>query len=235
MLRSTRAPSLFVALASTLTACARGEPPAWSGDGAIAPLPAASQAAATASAITAPQASTSPSAGVDASSAVAIATIVDAAAPATDDVGEQTRDKPSATSPAFEARARSLFDAVAQGKPELARGAFFPVGAYQKVKAVGNPAGDWRVRLLAAYERDIRDLHVELGARAARARYVGIDVPEERGRWVEPGEEYNKLGYYRVFGSRLKYEVDGHERSFLVKSLISWRGEWYVVHLSGMK
>ena len=35
--------------------------------------------------------------------------------------------------------------------------------------------------------------------------------------------------------ARYRYEVDGKERSFEVKSLISWRGEWYVVHLSGFK
>ena len=63
----------------------------------------------------------------------------------------------------------------------------------------------------------------------------GLEVPEARGRWVDPGEEYNKIGYYRVFGSRLRYELDGDAHAFDVKSLISWRGEWYVVHLSAIK
>jgi len=66
-------------------------------------------------------------------------------------------------------------------------------------------------------------------------RLLGLDVPAARARWVEPGEEYNKIGYYRVFGSRLRYEVGGASSSFDVKSLISWRGEWYVVHLSAIK
>jgi hypothetical protein len=52
---------------------------------------------------------------------------------------------------------------------------------------------------------------------------------------VLPGEEYNKIGYYRVFGSRLRYEVDGAAHAIDVKSLISWRGEWFVVHLSAVK
>lgn len=166
------------------------------------------------------------------------ATPVNATSTSTDaggDVGEQTRDKPSAASAAFVARMRALLDAIAQNKPESAHAAFFPLGAYEKVKAVGDPARDYRFRLLAAYDRDIRDLNKALGAKASKATFVAIDVPEERGRWVEPGEEYNKLGYYRVFGSKLRYEVDGKERSIPIKSLISWRGEWYVVHLSGMK
>jgi hypothetical protein len=56
-----------------------------------------------------------------------------------------------------------------------------------------------------------------------------------RARWVEPGEEYNKIGYYRVFGTRLRGEADGHTVTVDVASLISWRGEWYCVHLSGVK
>jgi hypothetical protein len=61
-------------------------------------------------------------------------------------------------------------------------------------------------------------------------------VPESRTRWVDPGEEYNKIGYFRVFGSKLRYEDGpGSPKSFDVKSLISWRGEWYVVHLSAIK
>ena len=69
----------------------------------------------------------------------------------------------------------------------------------------------------------------------AYARLVALDVPEARARWVEPGEEYNKIGYFRVFGSKLRYEVDGAAHAFDVKSLISWRGEWYVVHLSAVQ
>jgi hypothetical protein len=38
-----------------------------------------------------------------------------------------------------------------------------------------------------------------------------------------------------VYGTRLAYEVEGKERTLEVTSLISWRGAWYVVHLSGFK
>ncbi len=112
---------------------------------------------------------------------------------------------------------------------------FFPVTAYEQVKAVGSPASDWRRRLVAAYKRDIHALHKRLGDKAESAKLVRLDVPDERARWVEPDEEYNKLGYYRVYGTRIVYEVDGKERTFDISSLISWRGEWYVVHLTGFK
>ena len=112
---------------------------------------------------------------------------------------------------------------------------FFPLGAYLQVKDVSDPASDWKRRLVAAYRRDIHALHARLGSGAESARLVALEVPEARARWVDPGEEYNKLGYYRVFGSKLHVEVDGATRTFDVKSLISWRGEWYVVHLSAIQ
>jgi hypothetical protein len=110
---------------------------------------------------------------------------------------------------------------------------FFPLAAYEQVKDVGNPAADWKNRLVAAYARDVHALHNSVGPEGAQL--TGLEVPEAHARWVEPGEEYNKIGYFRVFGSRMRYESGGASRTFDVKSLISWRGQWYVVHLSAIK
>ncbi len=148
----------------------------------------------------------------------------------------QTRQLPPPSGPAFEARASALWEAIVADAPERAANSFFPMAAYEQVKDITAPAADWRHRLFAAYAHDIHLLHVRLGDDVARARLLRIDVPEERARWVEPGEEYNKVGYYRVFGSTLRYRgLGGPEKTFEIKSLISWRGEWYVVHLSTIK
>jgi hypothetical protein len=112
---------------------------------------------------------------------------------------------------------------------------FFPLTAYAQVKAIANPAADWKARLVAHYARDIHALHAKLGPNAARAHFVAADVPMDRARWVEPGEEYNRIGYYRVYGTKLRGELDGAEIALDVTSLISWRGEWFVVHLTGVK
>jgi len=40
------------------------------------------------------------------------------------------------------------------------------------------------------------------------------------------------VGYWHAPGSRLVYREQGAVRSIGVFSLISWRGQWYVVHLS---
>lgn len=233
-LRARRAArwALLAAL-SIASGCGKAEPPRWDGgDPAIAPLPPGSGSAA---------GSAAPRDG--GSSAAASASAQAAPPPSASAAGPdeaagalpQTHDKPAEGSAAFDARMRALFDAVQSNDPDRAMPAFFPLKAYEQVKAVGNPAGDWRRRLVAAYARDVRALHKRLGKDAERATYVRTEVPAERARWMEPGDEYNKLGYYRVLGTRVFYAVDGKESSFEVTSLISWRGEWYVVHLTGFK
>jgi hypothetical protein len=103
------------------------------------------------------------------------------------------------------------------------------------VKAIADPATDYQQRLIANYEQDIHTLHAQLGADAAGARFDGIDVPDAQAVLVQPGEESNRLSYWRVYGTALHYTEDGQARSFPVTSLISWRGQWYVVHLGQIR
>jgi hypothetical protein len=143
----------------------------------------------------------------------------------------QTEAKPSQTA-LFQARMRRLFDAIAKDDPSLAKPAFFPVEAYLQVKAVGDPARDHKARLVSAFERHIHAAHRRL---PAGAKYLGVRMDESKARWVNPGEEVNKLGYYRVFGTALGYESEGKEHTLPMTSLIAWRGEWFIVHLTGFK
>lgn len=224
MTQALRVASLGMA---ALVACTHREPPA----------PDVAASVATPETATAPP-SGPPAAGSAASSGSGAAHASASAAASADPATlPQTHDKPAASGAAFDARVHALWDAVVADDAERAMPFFFPLGAYQQVKDIGDPASDWKRRLVAAYARDIHALHARLAGEgdAAAAKLVGLDLPDTRARWVDPGEEYNKIGYWRVFGSRLRYEVDGQARSFEVKSLISWRGEWYVVHLSAIK
>ena len=213
-----------------LAACHRGEPPAALGvDAAVAPLPLP----AAASGAPTPFAAHASSAAPPASAVAQKSPAVDAGA----DPGTlpQTRDKPEASGPAFEARIAALWEGIVKDDPEPAMAFFFPLTAYEQVKAIPNAGADWRRRLVVSYKRDVHALHKRLGEHATDAKLLRVEVPQDRAKWVEPDEEWNKLGYYRVYGSRLVYEVDGKERSFEMTSLIAWRGEWYVVHLTGFK
>jgi hypothetical protein len=146
----------------------------------------------------------------------------------------QTRDRPSADGPGLRRRLERLVAAIAHDDPERALPAFFPRVAYEQVKAVAHPERDWEQRLVRAFRRDIHDYHRLLGRDAAGVRHEALVIDERRVRWMDPGTEGNRLGYHRVTRCRLRLRLSsGAERELELTSLISWRGEWYVVHLHG--
>jgi hypothetical protein len=147
----------------------------------------------------------------------------------------QTDARPSASGPTFTTGVDGLWEAIRQDRPELGLAFFFPERAYLQVKAISDPAGDYGNRLVANFDDDVHTLHAQLGSNAADATFVGITVPDDQAVWVQPGEESNQLSYWRVYGSTIQYELDGQTASFPVTSLISWRGEWYVVHLGAIR
>jgi hypothetical protein len=148
----------------------------------------------------------------------------------------QTEARPSATDERFKRRMQRVASAIISGDVEKARSSFFPLVAYAQVKDVQKPERDYRFRLMAHFERDVREYRKALGRDAEHAELLGVDVPEARVEWMRPGKEGNRLGYFRVLRSKLRFRLpDGKERSFELTSLISWRGEWYVVHLHGFE
>jgi hypothetical protein len=147
----------------------------------------------------------------------------------------QTDEHPAASGATFTAGVDGLWEAIRQDQPALGRPFFFPERAYLQVKAIGDPASDYQNRLIANFEDDVHALHAKLGANAADAKLVGVTVPDDQAVVVQPGEESNKLSYWRVYGSTMQYEVGGQRNSFPITSLISWRGQWYVVHLGAIR
>ncbi len=143
----------------------------------------------------------------------------------------QTHALPSPADPSFAVRIGDLWQAIVTGDASMALPAFFPETAYLQTKSGTNNAADWHDRLLSMYQLDIGAVHALLGPDAPGAEFVGVSVPAARAVWVTPGQEENKGPYYRVYGTRLTYWLDGRTRSFGIYSMISWRGEWYVVHL----
>ena len=129
-----------------------------------------------------------------------------------------------------------LFQAIAADDPSIAEKAFFPLVAYEQVKDIAKPAGDWKSRLMKNFARDIHEYHKKLGSDAVAAHLDSVEIDEPRVKWMKPGKEGNKLGYYRVTRSKIRYQNPaGDTKSLELSSLISWRGEWFVVHLHGFK
>ena len=125
---------------------------------------------------------------------------------------------------------RALWRGIVRDEPWTARSAFFPRSAYLQVKAIPAAASDFSQRLLRNFDLDIHAAHALLGRGSASARLVGVRVPREWA-WIVPGYCYNRIGYWHAPGARLIYREAGELRSFGIYSLISWRGQWYVVHL----
>jgi hypothetical protein len=134
----------------------------------------------------------------------------------------------------FVAHANALWAAITADDPDRALAFFFPLKAYEQVKAISDPDGDWNTRLVAAFREDIHAWHSRLGANPGTAALGQVTVPDA-AQWIQPGVEFNKGSYWRVYGATLTYQVDGHSGTFTVASMISWRGEWYVVHLASIR
>ena len=144
----------------------------------------------------------------------------------------QTRAFPRTDSAAFRNAMADLWLAVTTGNPRFAGPGFFPVAAYQQVKAEPYPAADWQDRLWYDFVLDVRAAHRLVGSGARLDRVI---VPKPYAAWVYPGVCHNKIGYWHVPGVRVVYREHDKERSFGIASLISWRGVWYVVHLGAVK
>lgn len=148
----------------------------------------------------------------------------------------QTKELPGTDSAFFKRLGPTLFKAIVDNNPELMLPFFMPLPVYEKLKDSKNPPRDWKFRVYAQLKRDIERYHRALGRDREQARFVALDVVPDDALWMKPGREYNKLPYYRLFGSSLRYvDARGRERHFEVSALFSWRGEWYVVHLHGLK
>lgn len=156
-----------------------------------------------------------------------------------DDDGEllpQTKDQPSVESALFQHHLDLLWKAIVADDPEIARPFFFPKAAYLKVKAIKDPGTDWERRLWKLFVRDVHEYHGKLGEDPHAARFVRLDFEEKKVHWMKKHKEGNAIGYYRVKRPYLVFEdAEGDEHRLEITAMISWRGEWYVVHLHGFK
>jgi len=212
----------LLAAAVTATALLAG----CSASSSPAPVPAGA-------AKTGPQPSSSPPSGVSSAPASPRPSGPPTALPVAPGAGAlpQTRAFPRTNSAAFHDAMQDLWLAVTTGNARLALPAFFPRAAYQKLKAIYDPAADWDDRLWYDFTLDLGAAHraVDPDARLVRVIVAGYDAA-----WVDPGVCDNSIGYWHVSGARVVYRQHGQERSIGIASLISWRGVWYVIHFGAV-
>ena len=129
-------------------------------------------------------------------------------------------------------RARALFEAIARDEPERAEVFWFPREPFVPLKDVKDAAKYWG-QLHGAFRRDIRALHAKRASWDA-SRYVRFDG-WSHPKWVKPGQEANKIGYFRAFHGQLCYAVGASEYAIDVHTIITWQGRWFVTHLRKFK
>jgi hypothetical protein len=146
----------------------------------------------------------------------------------------ENKRKPALASADLDIRASRLFEAIKANDPSLAKDFFFPREPFIPLKDAANAGGYWDT-LYKVYANDIHQLHRERATSLAGATFVSFTLGTTP-TWVKPGEEWNKIGYYRTFNGKLKYRTgEGAERSIEVKVIISWGDAWYVTHLLPIK
>ena len=143
----------------------------------------------------------------------------------------QTEAVPKTTGTAFGNAVHDIWLAVSTGDPDYAKPAFFPEKAYEQVKAIADPAADWQGRLWYDFTLDVAAAHKLVKPGATLVRVITAPSYEQ---WIPPGACYNGIGYWHLPGSRLVYREGGVTQSFGLTSFISWRGDWYLVHLGAL-
>jgi hypothetical protein len=143
----------------------------------------------------------------------------------------QTDARPKTTGTAFGNAVHDIWLAVTTGNPDYARPAFFPEKAYEQVKAIADPQSDWQNRLWTDFTLDLTAVHKLIGK---NPKLIKVVTPTQYAQWIPAGGCYNSIGYWHLPGSRLVYREGGVTRSFGIASFISWRGDWYVVHLGAL-
>jgi len=237
---STASRNGLLGLLLAICACGHASPP--SRDPAPADAPTAAVTAANPPSVPATAAATTP-AGRD--GGPELGADVDAGAPAPT-AGDEAR--PDAGAAVFAAdnkvapstadaaelqeRARGLFEAIVEDRPERAEAFWFPLEPFIPLKDVSDPAKYWN-QLHRTYVNDVHALHKKRKA-WDKARFVRFDG-WSRSKWVPPGGEANKIGYHRAFHGQLRYTVGGEEAAIDVHTVITWQGRWYVTHLRKFK
>jgi len=129
-------------------------------------------------------------------------------------------------------RAKKLFEAIVHDDPALGESFWFPKEPFIPLKDVKGPDKYWD-NLHKTYARDIHALHRKRKSWDG-ATFVGFKMGSTP-KWVPPGDEANKIGYYRSFRGKLTYRIEDQNVTIEVHTIISWQGEWFITHLSKFK
>ncbi len=99
-----------------------------------------------------------------------------------------------------------------------------------KAGILANPRADYADRLWAFFSLDVAAYHRAMASPQSAATLIAINGDGRLATWIPPGYCENHFGYWHLPNVRIVYRDHG-VRSYAIASLISWRGEWFVIHL----
>jgi hypothetical protein len=125
-------------------------------------------------------------------------------------------------------RAAALFEAVVKDDPALGESFWFPKAPFIPLKDPPDPDLYWE-KLHRAYADDIHSAH---GSRASwdGATFDHFEIGSSP-RWMNPGDEHNRIGYYRSQGGTIVYRIGEENGALAVDTIITWQGQWFVTHM----
>ena len=125
-------------------------------------------------------------------------------------------------------RVEKLVEAIRKNKPSIGDPFFFPGAEFPEVKGIKNPSKYFDY-LLAVYHKDIQTIREKLSD-PDHVKLVRFGLGRGRN-WIPHGKEGNKVPYYATYKSPLVLLDGKQERTFYVRTMITWKGQWVCTHL----
>lgn len=155
----------------------------------------------------------------------------DAGSPSAAPIVKDNKVKPI-TDEELQGRAKLLFEGIVKNDAAIAEPLWFPRDVFLDLKDIKDPGKYWD-QLHRAYARDIEKLHKKQKSWEG-ATFDRLDIGSPP-KWVKPGDEGNKIGYYRTTKSTLHFTQDGKAHTLEVRVMITWQGRFFITHLSKFK
>jgi len=145
------------------------------------------------------------------------------------DAGFDDTAMPAAIDDDLQQRMRHLLEAVSQNNPDLANDALFPRDGYVLAKESSDPQKAWDKGISASFRRAVERQHKRLKG-IEHAKYVGFELGHSILQ-LTPSKKNFKKPLWRVRHSKIKFTVEGRERTLDIAEMTAWRGAWYVTKL----
>ena len=167
-----------------------------------------------------------------------LSTMASAATPrpstTTTTVPTQSMVKPLAHDHALDIRMRQFYTGLRDNNNALCDKAFLPMMDYVALKQGGGNQADWRNRLMYHFHLQLAQLRKRFAASLPGSTYNGYRIPYSTAHTVRVGAEENKAPYWQVFMTTMAFhDKNGRGHNFTINTLISFRGEWWIVHVIG--